>query len=215
MKLHARTLIAAIAFALCGLAQTAWADVLAEEIAQLEHGWATAYYTTPEAQKDAAFSALQAQAHELSSRNPGRAEALIWEAIITSTHAKFQGMLAAGKSAKAARDLLLAAEKIDQGALNGSVYTSLGSLYYKVPGWPLSFGDKDKAEAYLQQALKLNPDGIDPNFFFAEFLVERGDEAQARVYLAKALAAPPRPGREDADAGRRIEIKALLEQIDS
>ena len=73
------------------------------------------------------------------------AEPLIWEGIITSTHAKYQGMFAAGKSATAARDLLLAAKKIDPLTLDGSIFTSLGSLYYKVPGWPLSFGDKETA----------------------------------------------------------------------
>lgn len=30
--------------------------------------------------------------------------------------------------------------------LDGSAYTSLGSLYYQVPGWPIGFGDDDKAE---------------------------------------------------------------------
>ncbi|QTG98208.1 tetratricopeptide repeat protein, partial [Vibrio furnissii] len=41
--------------------------------------------------------------------------------------------------------------------LDGSAYTSLGSLYYQVPGWPIGFGDDDKAEAMLQKALEINP----------------------------------------------------------
>jgi tetratricopeptide (TPR) repeat protein len=215
MNTYSRHALFALSLALLGACQGASADALSDDIDQLQHGWANAYYQTPDDRKDAVFSQLQNQARQISSKYAGRAEPLIWEAIITSTHAKFQGMMTAGKSAKAARDLLLAAEKIDANALDGSVYTSLGSLYYKVPGWPLSFGDKDKAQAYLQQALKLNPDGIDPNFFFAELLIERGEEDQAKVYLGKALAAPPRPGREDADAGRRVEIQALLDELDS
>lgn len=215
MNIHVRRTLLAVSLALSGGWQNASADALSDDIDSLQHGWANAYYQTPEDQKDAVFTQLQNQAHQISSKYAGRAEPLIWEAIITSTHAKFQGMMTAGKSAKAARDLLLAAEKIDAKALDGSVYTSLGSLYYKVPGWPLSFGDKDKAQAYLEQALKLNPDGIDPNFFFGELLIERGEEDQAKTYLSKALSAPPRPGREDADAGRRIEIQALLDELDS
>jgi hypothetical protein len=35
------------------------------------------------------------------------------------------------------------------------------------------------------------------------------------VYLNRALAAPPRPGREDADAGRHAEIEALLKTLNS
>ncbi len=38
---------------------------------------------------------------------------------------------------KEARASLEAALKIAPEALDGSAYTSLGSLYYQVPGWPL------------------------------------------------------------------------------
>jgi len=100
--------------------------------------------------------------------------------------------------------------KINGDALNGSAYTSLGALYYKVPGWPLGFGDHDKAAEYLRKALALNPDGIDPNFFYGELLLEDGDSAKAMLYLQKALAATPRPDRPVADAGRRGEISALI-----
>ena len=63
--------------------------------------------------------------------------------------------------------------------LDGSIYTSLGSLYAKAPGWPLSFGDRKKAKAYLEQALTINPDGIDPNFFYGDYLFRKGDYAEA------------------------------------
>jgi cytochrome c-type biogenesis protein CcmH/NrfG len=91
----------------------------------------------------------------------------------------------------------------------------LGVLYYKVPGWPLGFGDKAKARELLQKALALNPNGIDPNFFYAEYLVETKKADEAVPYLEKALNAPPRPGRQIADAGRREEARALLAKIKS
>ena len=47
--------------------------------------------------------------------------------------------------------------------LDGSAYNSLGVLYYKVPGWPVGFGDKAKARELLQKALAINPKGIDAN----------------------------------------------------
>ena len=182
-------------------------------IAKLQHDWATAFYQIPEKDKEAAFEKLVKEAHEVSAANPGRAEPLIWEGIITSTLAKYQSIFSAGGTAKAARDLLLAAEKIDANALNGSALTSLGSLYYKVPRFG-SFGDHDKALAYLERALKVNPDGIDPNFFMGELMVERGDRAKALEYFKKALNAPPRPGRENADTGRKAEIEAAIKKIE-
>lgn len=201
--------------ALLFAANTAFAETapLDASIEKLQHEWATAYYKTPEKDKEAAFEKLVEEAHKVSAANPGRAEPLIWEGIITSTLAKYQSIFSAGGTAKAARDLLLAAEKIDANALNGSALTSLGSLYYKVPRFG-SFGDHDKARDYLERALKVNPDGIDPNFFMGELMVERGENAKALEYFKKALNAPARPGREDADTGRKAEIQDAIKKIE-
>jgi len=188
------------------------ADEMGDAIAELQHAWAKGYYNTPEKQQEDYFEALQAKAHQLSAKFEGRAEPLIWEGIITSTHAKYQSIFSAGGTAKEARDLLLKAEKIDPNALNGSALTSLGSLYYKVPRFA-SFGNHKKAREYLERALKINPNGIDPNFFYGEFLSEKGEKAKAIEYLKKAQAAPARPGREDAEKGRHAEIKQLLGKL--
>ena len=77
-----------------------------------------------------------------------------------------------------------------------------------------SFGDHDKAREYLERALKVNPNGIDQNYFMADFLLERGEHAKALEYFKKALNAPARPGREDADAGRRAEILESIKKIE-
>jgi len=115
--------------------------------------------------------------------------------------------------AKKSRDCLLEATRIDPAALRGSAYTSLGALYYKVPGWPIGFGDHDKASGFLNKALELNPDGIDPNYFIGELLYEKGEYSRSLQHLQKALAAPPRPDRPVADAGRRAEINTLVAKV--
>lgn len=190
----------------------AFADGVSDSIAELQHGWAKAYYQVPDKQKESAFKDLAARAHQVATANPGRAEPMVWESIILSSYAKFAGGLGALDKVKAARDLLQHAERIQPDVLDGSIYTSLGSLYSKVPRWPISFGDKQKAREYLEKAVKLNPDGIDPNYFYGELLLEQGEYAKAREYLEKALSAPARPGREDADQGRRAEVQQLLEK---
>ena len=201
--------------ALLFAANTAFAETtpLDASIEKLQHDWAKVYYQTLEKDKEAAFEKLVKDAHQVTTANPGRAEPLIWEGIITSTLAKYQSIFSAGGTAKAARDLLLAAEKIDANTLHGSALTSLGSLYYKVPRFG-SFGDHDKARDYLERALKVNPDGIDPNFFMGELMVERGEKTKALEYFKKALNAPARPGREDADAGRKAEIQDAIRKIE-
>ncbi len=185
-------------------------EKLDASIAGLQHEWAKANYNTPKDAQEAAFKTLTEQAHQLTEKHANAPEALIWEGIANAGYAKAKGGLGALKFAEKARDLLLAAEKSNPNALQGSAYTSLGSLYYKVPGWPIGFGDKKKAKVYLEKALQINPDGIDPNFFYADFLSERGEYKQAIQYYEMALAAPARAGREDADLGRKAEAEAGL-----
>jgi len=186
---------------------------LDDAIADVGHRWAKVSYQTPESEREAAFRPLITQAQKLSQTFPGKAEPLIWQAIVLASAAKAEGGLGGLSKAKDARDCLLAAEKINPAALDGSVYNSLGSLYAKVPGWPLGFGDKKKAQAYFEKALALNPNGIDPHYFYADLLADQGEYAKAADHLKRALAAPARPGREDADAGRRQEVLRLLETL--
>jgi tetratricopeptide (TPR) repeat protein len=193
------------------LSSSAFADEkLDVEIAQIQHDWARANYQTPKDAQESAFKTLTEQAHQLTTNSSNAPEAMIWEGISYSGYAKAKGGIGALKFAEKARDLLLASEKINPHALQGSAYTSLGSLYYKVPGWPIGFGDKKKARSYLEKAVQINPAGIDTNYFYADFLSEQGDYAKAVEYYKKALAAPARAGREDADAGRRKEVEEGL-----
>jgi tetratricopeptide (TPR) repeat protein len=204
-------LLAAFMFAVT----TAFADdTLDPAIVQLQHDWAKANYHTAKDQQEAAFKALTEKAHQITASSPDKAEAMIWEAITLSGYAKAKGGLGALKFAEQSRDLLLASLKINPQALQGSANTSLGSLYYKVPRWPIGFGDHKKAREHLEKALQINPTGIDPNYFYADFLLEEGEADKAIEYFNKALNAPPRAGREDADEGRRADVAEGLKKAE-
>jgi tetratricopeptide (TPR) repeat protein len=208
-----KSIASLVLFASLNAASLAAQPTLDDAIADIGHHWAKVSYHTPDAEKDTAFDALIANSQQVAQSFPGRAEPMIWEAIVLASAAKAQGGLGALSKVRDARDLLLAAEKINPTALNGSVYNSLGSLYAKVPGWPIGFGDKKKAKEYFEKALAINPNGIDPNYFYADLLADQGEYAKAADHLKQALAAPSRPGREDADAGRRQEVMHLLETL--
>ena len=184
-----------------------------EAVAELQHDWEVIRYQTPQAEREKRFEALSAKARKVSETYPDRAEPLVWEGIIVSSWAGEKGGLGALGHVKQAKGLYEQAIAINGKVLDGSAYNSLGVLYYKVPGWPVGFGDKAKAKELLQTALALNPKGIDPNFFYAEYLVETKQAEQPLPYLERALQAPPRPGRQVADAGRREEIRALMEKV--
>jgi tetratricopeptide (TPR) repeat protein len=211
---HPRFLLAATVV-LAALAGRAAADPAFDaELLSIQQAWAKVNYETPAGDARAqAFDALEKRAESFTKQHPDRAEALIWEGIIESSYAGAKGGLGALGLAKEARGNLEAAIKINPHALDGSAYTSLGTLYYKVPGFPVGFGDHDKAQKLLKRALEMNPDGIDPNYFYGEFLYEQKEYAQALPYLERAAKAPPRPGREVADKGRKAEIAALTTKV--
>lgn len=204
----------AFGLALALIAGAARADALDARIDGLARAWAHANYeiTDKSAQGDAAAQ-VAADADVLARQNPSRAEPLVWEAIAKATQAGAKGGLGGLGLAKESKSLLERAEKINPAALgDGSVYTSLGSLYAQVPGFPIGFGDPGKARGYLQKALAANPNGVDSNFFYGDFLMRQNDYAGASKALQKALAAPTRPGREVADKGRKAQAAALLSQ---
>jgi len=213
---HARNVVFACASLLAGplFAAAPANPAFDTELLSIQQAWAKVTYEMPAGDERAkAFDALEKRAENFTHQNPARPEALIWEGIIESSYAGAKGGLGALSLCKEARGNLEAALKLDPNALDGSAYTSLGALYYKVPGFPVGFGDDEKAGKLLQQALKLNPNGIDPNYFYAEYLFEQGRYPEALQYLDKAGKAAPRPGREVADKGRRGEIAALAAKV--
>ena len=184
-----------------------------DAVKELQHDWEVTRYQTVPSEREKRFEALAAKARKISEGFVGRAEPLVWEGIIVSSWAGEKGGLGALPLVKQAKRLYEAAIHIDGNVLDGSAYNSLGVLYYKVPGWPIGFGDKDKARELLQKALSINAQGIDPNYFFAEYLVETGHPEEATPYLERALQAPARAGRQIADSGRREEVRQLLEKV--
>lgn len=184
-----------------------------EDVAKLQHEWERVKYQMPAAEQEKEFARLVDDAEKAIARNPNRAEVLIWHGIIEASQAGAKGGLGALSLVKDAKKSFERALEINPDALSGSAYTSLGSLYYQVPGWPLGFGDDKKALELLKKGLAVNPDGIDPNYFYGDFLYRSGDLDNAEKALRKALAAPPRNGRKLADEGRRKEINQILEKI--
>ena len=208
-----RSLLLLCAF-LISLPALALSENTAENLKLLQTRWAEINYQVPAAEKETDFAKLSAQAATMVRQDPA-AELLIWQGIILSTYAGAKGGLGALDLVKQAKGSLEQAIKVDPAALDGSAYTSLGALYYQVPGWPVGFGDDEQAEVLLKKALTMNPDGIDPNYFYGDYLAREKRYSEAKVVLEKALAAADRPGREVADSGRRAEVKALLAKVQS
>jgi len=183
------------------------------EVVRLQQDWAEIKYKQPKNQQEQKFALLLKIAEDYASKAQNDPEILIWYGIVEASYAGARGGLGALGNVKNAKKSFERAIELKPTALDGSAFTSLGSLYYQVPSWPIGFGDNKKALEFLKKGLAANPEGIDPNFFLGDFLFKNGDYANAEQALKKALKAAPRPGRELADEGRRGEIESLLQKI--
>lgn len=161
------------------------------------------------------IDALANQAALLVDKYPGRVEPMIWDGIVTSEEAGMASMLHAMGYAKKAKKILENAYRIDRKALDAGAPTSLGVLYYRVPGFPIGFGSNDKARELLQQAVALAPDGMDANYFYADFLMTQKEYAAADKVLKHALALPEHPDRPLWDRHRRGVIRELIAKAEA
>lgn len=205
--------LALAAAATVGLASAAVAGMV-EDVKAINDGWAHIVYEVKgSSTQTKALDALAKQAAVVVARNPGQAEPLLWEGIVVSEQANRANIFHKLGLATRARDIIAKAYAINPRAADGGAAMSLGVLYYKVPGSPIGFGDKDRARKLLQQALALDPNGLDANYFWGDFLYDQGDAKGAKAALQKALRAPHDPDRKVWDAGRRREVQALLKSI--
>ncbi len=212
MNIWSRTLVSC--FVICSAAITQGAQAAgAEPYQEFQQRWAVAQYQQQGDAREQALAALADEVRQASTARPDDLALKTWAGIIIGSYAGAKGGLGALSLAKEAKADYEAVIAKDASVLKGSALTSLGVLYYKVPGWPLGFGDEERAAFMLKRGLNLNPDGIDSNYFYADFLAEQGKKQEAKSYLLKAKAAAPRPGREIADAGRQSEIAALQEKL--
>ncbi len=120
-------------------------DSLPPEVAELRAAWDEANFVLQGDTQKQAMLKLVEHCDPLLEKMIKNQAALTWCGIVKSTYAGHASALSAMKYAKAARSDLEAALKLGEGEMAGIANTSLGTLYFKVPGWPIGFGDEDKA----------------------------------------------------------------------
>lgn len=182
------------------------------QVKDMQSRWAKVNYNKKMKKRSKVFEQLVEEADAHAENNSESAEVLIWAGIINSTYAgevTFTGMT----YAKKAKEYFEQALSIDGTVLSGSAYTSLGTLYFKVPGGFIGFGDDEKANELLNKGLEINPNGIDSNYFYADYMYEEKKYSEAKKHLDKALDAPARPDRPIADKGRKDDIMTLMAKV--
>ncbi|WP_333878978.1 hypothetical protein [Methylobacter sp.] len=187
-----------------------FAENLNDSLKNIETEWASIYYSTTKSKQEAAYIQLLGKTTNLVRQYPNAAEPIFWQAVVKATYADHQDAFSALNAIQEARDLLIKALKIDPKTMSGSAYVTLGTLYYMAPKWPISFGDDDAAKQMLETALKINPDGIDTNYFYGQFLLSHNQLNDAAVYFEKAAFAPARTEQLYADNQLKAEARLAL-----
>jgi tetratricopeptide (TPR) repeat protein len=188
------------------------------DILQIAHAWAHIKFDGEDKDvQQKQIAALTDQAETLIEKYPGRAEPVIWQGILLSEGASMASEASSAFTARSlayrARDILLKAEKMDPTALEAGAPTSLGVLYYRVPSFPLAFGDTDKARHYLEEAVRIAPDGLDANYFYGDFLMQQHDYPGAIRVWKHALSLPQHADRPLWDQSRRLVIQQALAKL--
>ena len=190
------------------------ADAAAAEVHRLQSTWEAIKFGVPEGDEQTKkMNALGEDADAVAARFPDSPEVQIWDGIITSERASMASMFSALGLAKRARDILEQAYKMAPAKLDAGAPTSLGVLYYRVPGFPVGFGDKDRARQLLEQAVKLAPTGLDAWYFYGDFLYEQKEYSKAAEAFRHALSLPQHPDRPAWDKNRRLVIEERLASI--
>lgn len=201
-----------------GHAKAADPKALDADILDLANGWAHVKFEMDDvAQQRKQIASLADRASALIQKYPGRSEPVIWKGVLLSEGASManedNSMFAARSLAYEARDTLLEAEKMDPAALEAGAPASLGVLYYRVPSFPIAFGDTKLARKYLEEAVRNAPNGMDANYFYGDFLYSEHDYAGAQRVWKHALALPTNTARPVWDKARRQVIQENLAKI--
>ncbi|MGZ4959611.1 MAG: hypothetical protein ACXV7J_10180 [Methylomonas sp.] len=204
-------LVAALAFAFLAPVPGTAADPTVQQLVQnLQDEWSNIFYRLPADEQAEKFEALLPRVHALVEQYPQEAEPLVLEAHVLCTYAAAEFGLGSLRKVARARELLVKAIAINPAVMRGSAYVTLGNLYYRLPGWPISYGDDNLARQYLETALKLFPDELDTNYFYGDFLMDQGEFLQAIPYLEKADKAPIRARSRLSDLKLKEELKHKL-----
>jgi len=196
------------------LSSQLFASALTPEINKIESQWAKIYYAENSKQQSKHFPLLIEEAEKLSKKYPKALEPIVWQAIIIATNAAFESPFKALESIQSAKALLEHVISVEPETLEGAALVTLGTLYYMSPGWPISFGNQQTAESLLKKALKINPLSIDSNYFYADYLVSKGNLEIAQAYFKKALNAPTRNHQEYADTQLKKEALSALKSTE-
>ncbi|MBL0010427.1 MAG: hypothetical protein IPP22_04195 [Nitrosomonas sp.] len=136
------------------------------------------------------FERCIAIADQSLALNANDVRGLFWKAVAMGKMAEDSGMVNALRMLRPMEKMLLKVVALDEKYENAGAHRALGRMYHKLPGFPVSFGNNQKALTHLKQAHELFPRDIMTRAFYAEVLYDEGRQAEARRHADFVLATP-------------------------
>ncbi len=96
---------------------------------------------------------------------------------------------------------------------DAAAYRALGRMYFKLPGWPVSFGSNSTSIQYLKKAVELGPNNRANYLFLAEVLYDEDEAADAEKFVEQALLMPFNSEYKTEEEDCIAALKALQEKI--
>jgi tetratricopeptide (TPR) repeat protein len=191
---------------------------LKSDLLRLAHDWEhVKLQVTDRDDQESQMGELAQRAEKIAEQYDNVPDPVIWLGILTSEQAALANdngsPVKALTLAKRAREILEKVEKTDPATMDAGAPTTLGLLYDRVPGFPIGFGDKDRARHYLEEAIRNAPNGLDAHYFYGDFLYRHGERAEAVKVLERALTLPELSNRPIWDKSRRAAIRQILSDI--
>ncbi|MFP4378088.1 MAG: tetratricopeptide repeat protein [Spirochaetales bacterium] len=140
------------------------------------------------------------------------ARAFFWRGANRAKNGELRGVLNSLFMAGDVRDDALRAIELDPTYSNS--YYMLGQLYRRVPGSPISFGDRQEAVSYSREAVRRHEEELDSDAVpvrFWDYYVKLADHLRARGWSASRRSRSDSDA--DADISDREEAEELLEYV--
>jgi len=194
------------------LATMAWIKQLAEstkepaviaELARLE--CANADVEREKNKRMALYNNCLETADKALAGNANEIVGLYWKAVAMGKLSEEMGILNSLKMTRPMEKLFLRVIALDERYDNAGGHKALGRMYFRLPGFPISFGNKEKALFHLKRALELYPHDLIAKAFYAEALYDMGKKQEA-IKLAEAIVATPIEAENRFRYNRFIEI---------
>ncbi|MFZ4503880.1 MAG: hypothetical protein ACOYM1_08010 [Methylovulum sp.] len=189
------------------------AATLDDTINTFESAWASIYYRQDNTEKARDYEQLLLTIKKSYADYPQQPELIFFEALVTASRAEYLAPLAALDSIAYVRTILSQIITLKPSTMAGSAYVVLATLYHQAPAWPIAFGDDKKAEELFKAALTINPNSLDGNYYYGQFLVAKNAPKDAEFYFKQTVKIPLRPKQLLSDSQLRLAAQQALTQL--